>query len=202
MIIIASAVTGYLLGNINGAYIVGRLAGGIDIREHGSKNAGATNVNRVLGSKPAILALAIDLLKGVAAVIMGKLLYSGDMGAIAAGIAVVCGHNWPYFLKFKGGKGIATSLGVLISLDYRVALILIAAGILIIITTRYVSLASVVCAAFYPVLVVAYKLSVEMIVFSIAISVFALLRHKENIKRLLAGKESKISIKLTPKKGD
>ncbi|HOC08309.1 MAG: glycerol-3-phosphate 1-O-acyltransferase PlsY [Clostridiales bacterium] len=200
--LIVSSLIGYLVGNINGGYIIGKAVGGIDIREHGSKNAGATNVNRVLGSKPAAMALAIDLLKGVVAVIAGRLLGGGDMGAIAAGVAVVCGHNWPVFLGFKGGKGIATSLGVLISLELRVALILIAVGVSIIIITRYVSLASVVCALLYPVLVTAFRLSVEMTAFSLVISAFALLRHRENIKRLFKGQESKVSIKLSPKKGD
>lgn len=200
--LIVSSLIGYLVGNINGGYIIGKAVGGIDIREHGSKNAGATNVNRVLGSKPAAMALAIDLLKGVVAVVAGRVLGGGDMGAIAAGVAVVCGHNWPVFLGFKGGKGIATSLGVLISLDYRAALILLAVWVSIIIITRYVSLASVVCALLYPVLVMAFRLSVEMTAFSLVMSAFALLRHRENIKRLLRGQESKVSIKLTPKKGD
>lgn len=200
--LIVSSLIGYLVGNINGGYIIGKAVGGIDIREHGSKNAGATNVNRVLGSKPAAMALAIDLLKGVVAVTAGRVLGGGDMGAIAAGVAVVCGHNWPVFLGFKGGKGIATSLGVLISLDYRAALILLAVWVSIIIITRYVSLASVVCALLYPVLVMAFRLSVEMTAFSLVMSAFALLRHRENIKRLLRGQESKVSIKLTPKKGD
>ncbi|MGI6703084.1 MAG: glycerol-3-phosphate 1-O-acyltransferase PlsY [Clostridia bacterium] len=200
--LVISSLAGYLLGNINGAYIIGKVVGGIDIREHGSRNAGATNVNRVLGSKPAVLALAIDLLKGVVAVVVGRHLGGGDVGAIIAGIVVVCGHNWPFVLNFKGGKGIATSLGVLLSLDIRVAMILLIAGIIIILTTRYVSLASVVCALCYPVLVIAFGLSQEMIVFSVVISAFALVRHKDNIKRLLGGQESKVSIKLTPKKGD
>lgn len=200
--LVVSSLIGYLAGNINGGYIIGKAVGGIDIREHGSKNAGATNVNRVLGSKPAAMALAIDLIKGVAAVIAGRIIGGGDMGAIAAGVAVVCGHNWPVFLGFKGGKGIATSLGVLISLDYRVALILLTAGVAIIIITRFVSLASVVCALLYPVLVMAFGLSMEMLVFSLVISAFALLRHRENIKRLIKGQESKVSIKLSPKKGD
>jgi glycerol-3-phosphate acyltransferase PlsY len=200
--LVISSLAGYLLGNINGAYIIGKVVGGIDIREHGSRNAGATNVNRVLGSKPAVLALAIDLLKGVVAVVVGRHLGGGDVGAIIVGIVVVCGHNWPFVLNFKGGKGIATSLGVLLSLDIRVAMILLIAGIIIILTTRYVSLASVVCALCYPVLVIAFGLSQEMIVFSVVISAFALVRHKDNIKRLLGGQESKVSIKLTPKKGD
>lgn len=193
---------GYLLGNINGAYIIGKVVWGIDIREHGSKNAGATNANRVLGTKPAVFALAIDLLKGMAAVVLGRRIGGGDAGAIIAGVAVVCGHNWPYFLKFRGGKGIATSLGVLFSLDARIGAIILAVGIGIIMITRYVSLASMVCALFYPVLVVVFKSSQEMKMFSIAISAFALLRHKDNIKRLLSGQESKVRIKLTPKKGD
>ncbi len=200
--IIVPFFAGYLFGNINGAYIVGRVVGGIDIREHGSKNAGATNVNRVLGSKPALFALAIDLLKGVTAVILARSLGGGDMQAIMAGVGAVCGHNWPFFLKFKGGKGIATSLGVLLSLDYQVALILLLVGIVIILTTRYVSLASVAGAVLYPVLVIAFKLSEEMMVFSLIISVFALLRHKENIKRLLRGQETRASIKFATKKED
>jgi glycerol-3-phosphate acyltransferase PlsY len=202
MELVIPLLAGYLIGNINGGYIIGRVIGGIDIREHGSKNAGATNVNRVLGSKPAALALATDLIKGVAAVIIGRSIGGGDMGAILAGVAVVCGHNWPVFLGFKGGKGIATSLGVLISLDYRVALILLALGIIIIVTTRYVSLASVVGALLYPPLAIAFRLSMELTVFSFVISIFALVRHRENIKRLIKGQESKASIKLTPKKGD
>lgn len=200
--LVVSSLAGYLIGNINGGYIIGKAIGGIDIREHGSKNAGATNVNRVLGSKPAALALAIDLFKGVAAVITGRLLGGGDAGAILAGLAVICGHNWPVFLGFKGGKGVATSLGVLISLDLRVALIILTIGVAIIIMTRYVSLASVTCALLYPMLVAAFGLSMEMKVFSLVISFFALLRHRENIKRLVKGQESKVSIKLTQKKGD
>ncbi len=202
MDLIVSALIGYLFGNINGAYIIGKVVGGIDIREHGSKNAGATNVNRVLGSKPAALAFAIDIFKGIAAVGIGRQIGGGDLGAILAGISAVCGHNWPFLLKFKGGKGIATSLGVLFSLDIRIAALILIIGVLIIVLTRYVSLASISCALFYPVLVILFKSSREMIVFSGAISVFALLRHRDNIKRLLKGQESKISIKPTFKKGD
>ncbi len=197
-----SVLLGYLLGNVNGAYIIGKIVGGIDIREHGSKNAGATNVNRVLGSKPAAFAFAIDILKGVMAVIVGRHIGGGDISTILAGTAAVCGHNWPFVLKFKGGKGIATSLGVLFSLDIRVAAIVLTIGVLIIIITRYVSLASISCALLYPVLVIFFKSSREMIIFSGAISVFALLRHKDNIKRLLRGRESKITIKFTSKKGE
>jgi glycerol-3-phosphate acyltransferase PlsY len=199
MKIIATVVEAYLLGSINWSYIAGKLFRRIDIREYGSGNAGATNVNRVLGVKAAVFALAGDLLKGVVAVLIGRSL-AGDPGAIFAAVAVVCGHNWPVFLGFKGGKGIATSVGALLSLDYRVALILLVVGVIIIASTRYVSLASVAGAVLYPIIVIMFKSSREMIAFSLVISAFALLRHRENIKRLIRGEESKLGKKEVPKK--
>ncbi|MBA1333722.1 MAG: Acyl-phosphate:glycerol-3-phosphate O-acyltransferase PlsY (EC 2.3.1.n3) [Firmicutes bacterium] len=192
--VLFGSVIAYLLGSMNWSYIAGRVFGGIDIRQHGSGNAGATNVNRILGAKAAAFAFAGDLLKGVAAVLIGRNI-AGDMGAILAAVAVVCGHNWPVFLGFKGGKGITTSVGALLSLDIRIALILLAVGVLIIAVTRYVSLGSVTGAILYPILVVMFRSSKEMIVFSLVIAMFALVRHRGNIKRLLRGEESKLGKK-------
>lgn len=192
-------VIGYVLGNINFGYIIGKLTRGIDIRKYGSGNAGATNVNRILGPKAAVITLVGDLLKGVAAVIIGRHI-AGDTGAVLSAIAVVCGHNWPAVMGFKGGKGIATSLGILLSLDYRVGMILLILGILIILVTRYVSLASVTAAFLYPVLVIAFRSSPQMVAFSIVLSLFALVRHRGNIKRLLKGEETKLSFKKSVKK--
>lgn len=196
---IIGIVAAYLLGSMNWSYISGRLFGGIDIREHGSGNAGATNVYRTLGAKATVVALLGDFAKGIAAVYMGRYL-SAETGAISAAIAVVCGHNWPVFLSFKGGKGIATSLGVLFGLDYRIAGILLAIGIVIIIITRYVSLASISCAALYPILTVMYGASVKMRAFSVVIAFIAIVRHKNNIVRLVRGEESKLAIKRVSKR--
>jgi len=197
--IIASVIIGYILGNINFSYVIVKVFKGMDIREYGSGNAGATNVNRIMGPKAAVTALAGDLLKGVLAVIIGRTM-AGETGAILAAIAVVVGHNWPVVLGFKGGKGIATSLGILFSLDYRIGVILLVLGILIIIITRYVSLASISGAVAYPFLVIAFNSSVRMKAFAIVLCVFALFRHRANIKRLLKGEESKLGQKVEHKK--
>lgn len=192
-VLFGSAIA-YLLGSMNWSYIAGRVFGGIDIRQHGSGNAGATNVNRVLGPRAAAFAFAGDLLKGVAAVLIGRNM-AGDMGAIFAAVAVICGHNWPVFLGFKGGKGVATSVGALLSLDIRIALIVLAVGVLIIAVTRYVSLGSVTGAILYPTLVVMFGSSREMIAFALVIAAFVLVKHRGNIKRLLRGEESKLGKK-------
>lgn len=197
--ITASIITGYLIGNINFSYLIVKIFKGVDIREYGSGNAGATNVYRIIGTKGAVAALAGDLLKGVAAVIVGRIL-AGETGAIFAAVAVVTGHNWPAVLGFKGGKGIATSLGILLSLDYRIGFILITIGIIIIIITRYVSLASVTGAIVYPFLVIAFGLSMQMRVFATVLSIFAIYRHRANIGRLFRGEESKIAQKVELKK--
>ncbi len=194
MLIVAAGI-GYALGNVNFSFLVVKICKGIDIREYGSGNAGATNVNRILGPWAALTALAGDVLKGIVAVIIGRLL-AGETGAIFAAIAVVAGHNWPFILGFKGGKGVATSLGVLFSLDYRIGLILLAMGVLVIAVTRYVSLASMVAAAVYPFLVIGFGASMQMRVFSVVISLFAIYRHRGNLKRLIKGEESKLGQKV------
>jgi glycerol-3-phosphate acyltransferase PlsY len=197
--LIAGIVLAYLLGSMNWSYISGRLFGGIDIREHGSGNAGATNVYRTLGVKPMVLALLGDFAKGIASVFLGRHM-SAETGAILAAVAVVCGHNWPVFLRFKGGKGIATSLGVLFGLDYRIATMLLIIGIMIIILTKYVSVASITCAALYPLFTLLSGASTEMLIFSVVIAFFAIVRHRKNIVRLVRGEESKLTIKRIPKR--
>jgi len=187
-------VISYLLGNFSTAILVSKALGKIDIRKHGSGNAGSTNVLRVLGVKAAVLVFAGDALKGVAAVLIGRYL-AGSYGEIIAGISVVLGHNWPLLLGGKGGKGIATTIGLMLPIDPFMVIWILAAGIAIIAVTRYVSLASITGVVIFPIAMIATHKPFEYIVFSLILSAMALFKHRSNIGRLLGGKESKIGLK-------
>ncbi len=146
------ALISYLIGNFSSAYILGKIFKNEDIRNYGSGNAGATNALRVFGIKIGLASFVIDAFKGgVLAVYIGSLLL-GYKGSLIGGVFVVLGHNWPIFLKFKGGKGIATSLGVMISLHWPTAIVCIIIGLLIIAITRYVSLGSIVATGMVPII--------------------------------------------------
>ena len=189
----------YLLGAIPSAYIFGKFYKGIDIRQHGSKNIGATNVFRVLGKVPGIIVLSFDILKGVLAVAgVSKLLGLEANGYyIIFGLAAVCGHNWTVFLNFKGGKGVATSLGVLIGLMIKVASLRAAVVLLLLIWgavflfTGYVSLASMISVVFLPLFMLIFTQAFELVFLGIIFCIFVILRHRPNLKRLLEGKESR-----------
>ena len=188
------SVIAYFLGNFATSYIVSMRSAKIDIRQHGSGNAGATNVLRVLGAKAAALTFVGDALKGVIAVLLGKYL-AGSYGAILAGLFVVIGHNWPVLLKFKGGKGIATTIGSMLAINPLVVLVVFAIGVVILITTRYVSLASIMGMTIFPILMIILRQPPEYIGFSIVLAVLAIYRHRANIQRLLKGTESKLGQK-------
>ncbi|MDK2836096.1 MAG: acyl phosphate:glycerol-3-phosphate acyltransferase, partial [Thermosediminibacterales bacterium] len=160
--------------------------------------AGATNVLRVLGKKAAAAVLFLDMLKGFIAVVIGNQI-GGENISLICGIAVVLGHNWPVFFKFKGGKGIATSIGVVLAISPLIMLYLILIAVVIIYFTRYVSLASITGALIYPLLVLLFKMPKEYIIFSLILSILAVIRHHSNIYKLLTGKESKIGEKIHPK---
>jgi len=191
-------LVGYLIGSISSAIIVGKIVKNVDIRTMGSGNAGATNVLRTLGKGPAVLVLVGDVLKGVFAVLLGRLIVGNDTGAILGGFFAVVGHNWPFYFNFKGGKGILTSASVILLLTPKIGLIVALFGILIIALTRYVSLGSILAAILYPVIVIVLEgKKPEFIVFSIAICLLALYRHRGNINRLKDGTETKIGEKRT-----
>ncbi len=200
--IIFGAMLAYLLGSIPTAYIAGRLYKGIDIREHGSKNVGATNVFRVLGKIPGIIVLVIDILKGTLAVAVIPFIFglSGEtMAYIVFGLAAVCGHNWTFFLKFKGGKGVATSLGVLIGLMISIASlrVVVASCVLIwfvmFVAFGYVSLASLVSAVTFPILMIVFVQPFELLVLGVIFCILVVFRHRPNIQRLLEGRESRFN---------
>jgi len=185
------AVLAYLIGCINNAYIFTKYTKNIDIRNYGSGNAGATNVLRVLGPKAAAPVFALDVLKGVVAVLIGKY-FIGMPGMLVAGIAVVCGHNWPIFLKFRGGKGVATSVGVVMTINPFLGLIALAVGIAVIAITRYVSLGSITGAITFALLNIFFPNSVYVLTFAIVLALLVVFQHRSNIKRLINGTESKI----------
>ncbi len=185
-------IIGYLLGCIPSGLFIGRWFCGIDIREHGSKNIGSTNVFRTLGPKPAALVLLADMAKGMLAVYIGGLFQSGEGALLLGGIAAIMGHNYPVFLGFKGGRGVATGLGVVLVLMPLVTAIVFAIWAAIVYMTRYVSLGSIVAAALVPVLAWSFSYPWQFTIFGGVAALFIIIRHRENIQRLLNGTESKI----------
>lgn len=182
----------YILGNFATSMIVAKLWANIDIRKHGSGNAGATNVVRTLGFKAGLITFIGDALKGVLAVWVGKKI-GGESAALFAGIAVVIGHNWPVAFGFKGGKGIATTIGVALMVKPIAALICISLGLIIVFKTKYVSLASLVAICLFPI-VLAFS-SLKFFIFGLILAFMAVYKHRANIERLLKGTESKFGEK-------
>ncbi len=185
---------GFLLGSIPSGYLVGR-AKGVDIRQHGSGNIGSTNVLRTLGKGPGYFVFACDALKGIVSVLLAYRLFPdlGDLGAIAAAAGCILGHNFTPWLGFKGGKGIATSLGVLIALLPLVSVIVLAFWILVFLASRYVSLASILAAAALPVVAWFLLGKGTLFWFSLLIGFLAIARHRQNIARLINGTESRFT---------
>ena len=165
--------------------------GKIDIRKYGSGNAGATNVLRVLGLKAALITFLGDAIKGMAVIVLAKH-FGGIQLAMVCGIAVIIGHNFPVLLKFKGGKGIATSIGVFFIIDPLVAFITISIGLLIVIKSKYVSLGSIVGMVLLPFILLLLNRSTQIVIFGLIVALLAIFQHRDNIKRLIKGTESKI----------
>ena len=190
----------FLLGSIPTGYLVAR-ARGVDIRKHGSGNIGATNVFRTLGKPLGIFVFLVDALKGFAAVWLAAQFSDGsDWAGIVAAVAVIAGHNYTPWLGFKGGKGIATSAGVLLALMPWAVLAIAVVWVLVFKISRYVSLASICAAAALPVAVGLLWYSGcggngPLLAFSLAISALAIWRHRTNIQRLRAGTESRFERK-------
>lgn len=185
-------IVAYLIGNLSPSYLIGKLAKNIDIREHGSGNAGATNVLRVMGKKFAALTFIVDALKGVLAVVAVRYFFGEDY-AMVAGIFVVVGHNWPFILKFKGGKGVATSIGLILVIHPFYGLMAMLIGIATILKSKIVSLGSIVGMISFALLVLIF--SRDYAIFAVVLATMSLFRHKENIRRLIRGEEKTISKK-------
>ena len=203
-IILAIAIS-YFIGSIPTAYIFGRWLKGIDIRKFGSGNVGATNALRVLGKPAGIAVLILDILKGFLAVVfLGDFIASGvtsissEALRIILGLSCICGHNWTIFLRFQGGKGIATTFGVLLGLAIKIGGLKVVLGLIILtwlvtfIITRIISIASVVSGISLPIYMLLFKQSNLLILSSIILCVFIILRHRPNLKRVLQGKEPRL----------
>lgn len=205
---IAIAIIAYLIGSINFSIIISKKIAGFDVRKKGSGNAGTTNMLRSVGKKAAALTLLCDILKGIVAIgiaiLIGVLIKDTNKALLVqiAAISVVLGHTFPIFFQFKGGKGVATSLGVLLIVNWKIGLICLIFALILIILTRMVSLGSVGAAILYPVLVMFIHTNYTVegsrygyLIFSIILAVLVAFNHRTNIKRLLAGTENKISFK-------
>ena len=183
----------YLLGSVAFSVLIARWVGGIDIRAHGSGNAGATNTLRVLGPGPAAAVFVLDVLKGVVSVLAAKWLVPGEAWAhMAAGLAAVAGHNWPVWFRFRGGKGIATTIGVVATLMFLPGLAAGIVGILAIVLTRYVSLGSLLFAGLLPLSVLLFGRPAELVWGSLVIAALAWYRHRGNLAKLVRGEERRI----------
>lgn len=194
-----AALTGYLCGAIPTAYWLGLLVYRINIFEHGSRNMGATNVYRVLGTAPFGITLAIDVLKGMAAVLLSAKMWPEHPPAVfAAAAGALCGHTLSFWVKFKGGKGVATGLGVFIALAGKSALLSLAVFMITLLLSRMVSLSSILAAALLPVFVFLFKepgpdYNLYLTAFAAIVAFFVIFKHKTNIQRILKGEESKLS---------
>lgn len=185
----------YLLGAVPSGLLVGRyLCQGVDIRTQGSGNIGATNAFRVLGPVPGLVVLVADVAKGVLAVYLALHYLTTPLAVVLSGAAAIAGHTWPVFLRFKGGRGVAVGLGVIAMLVPRVTLVVFVVWLIIVLTTRYVSLASIVGAALTPLLMWLWQAPAAYLYFVAIAAAFVIYRHVPNIKRLWRGEELKLQL--------
>ena len=189
---ILAAVIAYLIGSIPSGLILGKLFWHTDLREHGSHNIGATNAWRTLGKGAGIAIFIADSLKGQAGVALGLVLAGTPLAAVLGGLFAIIGHSFSIFLGFHGGKGVATSLGVLTMLMGDVTFIVFVVWFTIVYMTRYVSLGSVVAGFLTPILAALYGYPMEYVLFTVIAAILVIVRHRENIKRLMNGTENKI----------
>lgn len=188
-IVLMKLLLAYVVGSIPTGLIIGKTFYKKDLREYGSKNIGSTNAYRVLGIKGALFVFIGDALKGA----IGVSLFKPDpILMVIGGILAMVGHNWSLFLKFKGGKGVATGLGLLLVLVPKISLIVIAIWVVIVGFSKYVSLGSIIAAISVPVLMYLFDKPMPFFVFGIVAALFVVIRHKANIKRLMAGEELKV----------
>lgn len=200
-------IIAYLLGSISFSVIISKKMAGFDVRERGSGNAGTTNVLRTVGKKASIITLICDVLKGVVAILVayiaGLILKDSVDKALLiqlAGLAVIIGHTFPIFFGFKGGKGIATALGVLLITNWNIGLICLVFALVLMIITKMVSLGSLAAAVLFPILIIfmphtSYLVDGNYIIYGILVAALVIFNHRANVKRLLTGTENKIDFK-------
>ncbi len=187
----------YFIGSIPNGYIISKRFYGIDITKYGSGNIGMTNVQRVIGNKPAAIVLILDLSKGAIAILLGRYVAHNYTAMMLAGIAAVIGHDYSIFMPhFKGGKGVAATYGVAALINFPAALLSFATFLGIVIKTKYVSLGSIVSIALYPIFLLLLRENKIVVLWSIVFPILVIYSHRENIKRLISGTERKIGEKV------
>ena len=204
MLYIVMAIIAYLIGSVNFSVILSKKMAGFDVRERGSGNAGTTNMLRSVGKGAAVLTLICDILKGVIcigiAILLGKIFNAGNKALLVqiAGLLVVIGHTFPIFFGFKGGKGVATSLGVLLMSNWKIGLICLVFALILMILTRMVSLGSISAAILFPVLTLFINTNYIVqegstyLIYSILLAILVVFNHRENVKKLLNGTENRL----------
>ena len=193
LLIIPAIISSYLLGSIPPGYILVRLLRGIDIRQHGSGNIGATNVARILGKPAGMTVLLLDILKGFLATTLIANIFGVEeiIGRLALAVAVVCGHNWTIFLKFRGGKGVATTIGAIAGLALvipglrPVFLLSLLVWLVVFLLSKIVGLASIASSVSLTLFMVLFKQPAELVVLGLVFCVFIIVRHKSNIISML-----------------
>ena len=205
LLYILIGIMAYCIGSISFSVIFSKKMAGFDVREKGSGNAGSTNVLRTVGKKAAALTLICDILKGVVAILLA-LAFSkivedanGALMVQIAGIAVILGHTFPVFFGFKGGKGVATSLGIILLVNYEIGLICLIFALLVMFLTKTVSIGSIMAAVLFPVMTLVihdkYIVGDNYMIFGILLALIVIFNHRSNIKRIMNGEEKKLSIK-------
>lgn len=192
--VVVLMIVAYILGSIPNALWIGKVFKGIDVREHGSKNTGSTNAARVLGAKIGILTLILDISKGAIPTLIATMLLDSSISVILVGICAILGHSFSIFMEFKGGKAVATTVGVFIVLVPGAILLAAVIFFLVFGITRYVSLSSMIGAISLPIWIILFYKNIPLTIFGIIIAILIIVRHKSNIQRLLNGTESKFSI--------
>jgi len=201
-IYIVISIIAYFIGSVSFSVIFSRKFAGFDVRDKGSGNAGTTNVLRTAGKKIAALTLVCDILKGVLAIVIAIIAskiwtdVNGELLKYLAGFFAILGHTFPIFFEFRGGKGVATSLGVLITLNWKIGLICLIFAVILIALTRMVSVGSILSAILFPILMVFMGgIKFEAIIISLFIALLVIFNHRSNIKRIKNGTENKLSFK-------
>jgi acyl phosphate:glycerol-3-phosphate acyltransferase len=192
---ILSFLISYLIGAISFSIILTKRIKKVDIREYGSGNAGATNTMRVLGKGPAIAVLLLDVLKGVAAILIAEAFHLSEWGIVLSGFFAIVGHVWPIYYGFKGGKGVATTIGVFMMISFLPTLIAGIVTILVIAITRYVSLGSLILILVTPILAYFFHAPPSFTIVGLILFLISAYKHRENIRRLLKGTENKLGAK-------
>ena len=199
-------IIAYVIGSINFSILISKKMAGFDVREKGSGNAGSTNVLRAVGARAALITLICDIFKGIVAiliaVLIGNIVGNTDKSLLVqiAGILVIVGHTFPIFFEFKGGKGVATALGVLLITNWKIGLICLIFALILIAITRMVSVGSMAAAILFPVLTIFVSenfivpaTGFKYLVYSLIIAAIVIFNHRENVQRILNGTENKIS---------